>query len=95
MLENIRKIRAIDYTDIAKVPNYVDKVIEKALEILEKPNIFREKEEDVSFVIEKAMDIIAIENFSDEELERYGKDENEEAKKVSVLLRKDPNFFEA
>lgn len=95
MLENIKRIRAIDYTDIGKIPNYVEEVVKKTLEILEIPNIFGKKEEDVSFAVEKAMDIIAIENFSDEELEKYGKDENEEAEKISTILRKNPSYFEA
>lgn len=63
MLENVKKIRAIDYTDVTKIHNYVDETVKKALEILEEPNIFGEKEEDISIVIEKAMDIIAIDNF--------------------------------
>ena len=52
----------------------MEEVVKKTLEILEKPNIFGKKEENISFAIEKAMDIVALRHFSELEDALYDKD---------------------
>lgn len=93
MLENIRKIRAIDYTDITKIPNYIDEVVETAIEIWEKPGYFY-RESGLENIIKNSMDVVAFDYFSEEEREKYYKDREMENEKLSKIRIEDYGYIE-
>lgn len=93
MLENIKTIRAIDYTDITKIPNYVDEVVKKAIELWEKPGYFY-RESGLDNIIKNSMNVVAFEHLSEEEKEKYYKDQETENEKLSKIVIEDYGFIE-
>ena len=94
MLENIKRIRAIDYTDITKIPNYVEKVTLRTLEILKVPGFFG-RDQKLETIIEKAMDDVAYRTFSDQKIDKYEEDKLKEAKEIAEEMKKYLDYIEA
>ena len=93
MLKDIKRIRAIDYTDITKIPNYVDEVVEEAIELWEKPGYFY-RESGLDNIIKNSMNVVAFDHFSEEERERYYKDREMENERLSKIRIEDYGFIE-
>lgn len=88
MGKRFKKINAIDYVNIKSIHNFTEEIVKECYKIMASPHYG--KKHDLSTVIESAMNIVAIDHFSEEESERFFEDELKANEYNKEILKKLP-----